>query len=74
MSVENIVALVGCSVAPHVAQVYGFVKRDQEGLILMQDGVQYVLTVKTREEFEAELPPTERGFTMYELGEPEAES
>ena len=69
MAVEDIVSLVGHAVQPHVhGDVHGFVKGEKEGLLLVHEGVEYVLSIQTREEFEGNLPQHMRGFTLYELG------
>lgn len=70
MAVEDVVSLVGHAVDPHVTgEVHGFVKGEKEGLLITHDGVQYVLSVQTREDFEGNLPHHMRGFTLYELGD-----
>lgn len=70
MAVEDIVALAGHAIDPHVdGEVLGFVKGEKEGLLLSHNGVQYILTIQTREDFEGNLPQHMRGLTLYELGD-----
>jgi hypothetical protein len=70
MAVEDIVALVGHAVEAHIdGEVHGFVKGEKEGLLLSHNGVQYVLSIQSREDFEGNLPQHMRGFTLYELGD-----
>lgn len=72
MGVEDLITLAGHAIAPHVVgDVHGFVKGSKEGLLVSHNGVQFVLTVQTREDFEGNLPEHMRGFTLYELGDHE---
>jgi len=69
MAVEDIVSLVGHAVDAHVTgEVLGFVKGEKEGLLIVHNDVQYVLSIQSREEYEGNLPQHMRGFTLYELG------
>ena len=69
MNTGDTIRLIGAAIKPSVGQVHGFVKGRDEGLLLVIDGQQFVVTVQRREKYEGPLPRHKRGFTLYELGD-----
>jgi hypothetical protein len=77
MSAEDLGGLVGHTMKPYVDNVYGFVKalpdgNRVEGLLITHEGVDYVMPIVSRDEFDKMLGANVRkGFSLFEINDPD---
>ena len=63
---EDITKVLAHIASPH-AEVVGFQRSDCEGLIVNYHGVEYVVPVIPKDEFERRLPHRDEGFKLVDI-------